>query len=592
MLLLILVQLIISNALTYFKDRSIYYSRFLMLSLLQIIFLIIINKNIIVLSKNIGFFCNTYFYNFNLYIFTIFIIIILFLILNLNSFYPRKLNIKSYLTFLFNVNFYFKYSKSNILKKVWNQFNILEYSLILLFTIIGSILLMYSNDLISIFLSLELQSYGLYIISTIYKNSELSTFSGLSYFLLGGLSSCIILLGQSLIYINTGNTSLDYIYILYNINNEIYNKYFENSYNFLDYIYMIKNLEYNPYETYWYNIEYNMQYFFIIITIGFLFKISAAPFHFWAPDVYDGVPTIVTTFIAIIPKISILIFLSDIIRYTSLSFLEINWINNLLISSILSLIIGSVLGLIQIRIKKLYAYSTISNIGFILLSLTINTTESIKSFIFYLIQYSIINLNTFIILYSIGFLINIKNENLIEKYNSPIQYIHQLKGFFYINPILSISFCISLFSFIGIPPLIGFYGKQMILSAALDNKNFFIVFLAILTSVISAIYYLSIIKEKFFYKPKYIIIYKNIKQGFNLTDILNSMYIFINYIMYQNKSLNNVKSLNIKYKNFNFTLSSSLSFIISIISLFSIFYIFIHERFIILINILSIPYIY
>jgi NADH-ubiquinone oxidoreductase chain 2 len=131
-------------------------------------------------------------------------------------------------------------------------------------------LIIYSGDLISLFLSIELQSYGLYIISSIYKNSELSNYSGLMYFLLGSLSSSIILLSIACIYYYIGNTNLNYIYIIYNLNNEIYIE-FNNNINF------IKNISY---QIYWYNILYNLHYFLILSSIGFLFKISAAPFHF------------------------------------------------------------------------------------------------------------------------------------------------------------------------------------------------------------------------------------------------------------------------------------------------------------------------
>jgi NADH-ubiquinone oxidoreductase chain 2 len=182
----------------------------------------------------------------------------------------------------------------------------------------------------------------------------------------------------------------------------------------------------------------------------------------------------------------------------------------LTISSLLSLIIGSILGLAQIRIKRLFAYSTISHIGFMLLALSINSVESIQAFLFYLTQYSICNLNAFIILISIGFTLffyikeTANNEELIDKELSPIQLTSQLKGYFYINPFLAICFAITIFSFVGVPPLIGFFGKQMVLSAALDNGYIFIALVAILTSVISAVYYLNIIKYVFFEKPKYL----------------------------------------------------------------------------------------
>lgn len=162
----------------------------------------------------------------------------------------------------------------------------------------------------------------------------------------------------------------------------------------------------------------------------------------------------------------------------------------------------------------MFAYSTISHIGFILLALTISSIESTQAFIFYLMQYSISNLNAFIIIVTIGFslydYVNYSKkggspDKLLDKYNSPLQLISQLKGYFYINPILSLSLAITIFSFVGIPPLIGFFAKQMVLSAALDNGYVFLSLIAILTSVIGAVYYLSIIKEIFFFgrSPQY-----------------------------------------------------------------------------------------
>jgi NADH-ubiquinone oxidoreductase chain 2 len=194
----------------------------------------------------------------------------------------------------------------------------------------------------------------------------------------------------------------------------------------------------------------------------------------------------------------------------------------------LSLIIGSILGLTQYRIKRLYAYSTISHIGFILLALSINNLESMQAFFFYIMQYSITNLNAFIILIAIGSSLyyhvstdNTIYNNLKDRNNSPIQLISQLKGYVNINPYLSISLAITLFSFIGVPPLLGFFGKQMILSAALDQGYIFITLIAILTSVISAVYYLVIIKSIFFDNT----LYKNRVRSIDVNSTKISMHL-------------------------------------------------------------------
>lgn len=167
----------------------------------------------------------------------------------------------------------------------------------------------------------------------------------------------------------------------------------------------------------------------------------------------------------------------------------------LLISSLLSLIIGTVVGLAQTKIKRLLAYSTISHVGFILLALVINTEQSTESLIFYIIQYSLTNLNTFLIIIALGYIIM---PSIINNYgrsnNTDINYITELKGQFFSNPILSLSLSVCLFSMAGIPPLIGFFAKQFVLYSAIQNGYYFISIVAILVSVISASYYLKIIK--------------------------------------------------------------------------------------------------
>jgi NADH-ubiquinone oxidoreductase chain 2 len=232
------------------------------------------------------------------------------------------------------------------------------------------------------------------------------------------------------------------------------------------------------------------------------------------------------------------------------------------------LIIGTVVGLTQFRIKRLFAYSTISHVGFILLALSISSIESIQAFIFYLIQYSISNLNAFIILVTIGFSLyyyisdDKEYGNLLDKNNSPIQLISQLRGYFYINPMLSLSLAITIFSFVGIPPLVGFFAKQMVLSAALDNGYIFLSLIAILTSVIGAVYYLNVIKEIFFFSSKY-------KINPALKDISFNGNIF-------NK--NNVLIESVKFNYKNIIISSPMAITISIITLIILLFIFMNKE--------------
>jgi len=315
----------------------------------------------------------------------------------------------------------------------YSRLEVKEYSFLLLFTVLGGSLLISSQNLISLYLSLELQSFSLYILSTSQIGSFKGTSGGLKYFLLGGLSSGFILLGCSLLYAYTGTLNLEHIFMIYSDN-------FTN--HFIDPC-------------------------LLILFAGLLFKVSAAPFHNWAPDVYSDVPTYSTTWLIVIAKLSILILMLLLIhnihtgidinhlnmweQYSSLNNFTLNssennselnfndnikrlellkssdslyeidnlrpfslwnpsysslglWTNILIISALLSLIIGTILGLSQSRIKRLFAYSTITHVGFLLIGLSLNSVTSIDAFIFYLIQYTISNLNLFFILVAWGYL--------------------------------------------------------------------------------------------------------------------------------------------------------------------------------------------
>ena len=550
MLISSLILLLVSNAVSLRRDKSILYSRVVIKSLIFSSLIALNSLHIRPLEKGIGIYGGLFNVTTFTQTFNIFIFLVSAIILTLTAFYPRKVYVEQYSSIYKLLTFKFLYNKNLISNKNGEQFRIIEYALIIVFILCGAAFLISTGDLISVFLSIELQSYGLYIICTLYRDSESATASGLTYFLLGGLSSCFILLGSSLLYANSGTTSLDNIYV----------------------IATISELGFYPmalYQAYYLNLA------LIIMFVGFLFKVSAAPFHFWSPDVYDGIPTIVTTYVAIIAKISIFAFFLELVYYTDYYFFDFSWKTILLLSSLLSLIIGSVLGLTQFRIKRLFAYSTISHVGFILLALSVHSVESIQSFIFYLLQYSISNLNAFIILVSMGFSLYIyvyedkeDRENLIDKNNSPVQLINQVKGYFHINSFIAISFAITIFSFIGIPPVIGFFAKQMILSAALDNGYIFMALIAIITSVIGAGYYLNLIKQIFFYKENY-----EINPSINnigLTGYIMPYYSF-------GKNMNSNKEYTL-FKPKNISINSALSSSISIITLLLILFIYMPEE--------------
>ena len=517
--------LLLSNGLTVRPDTSILYSRIGLLIIFYSIVSTTLSFQITYLQKGIGLYGGLFNATCITHSFQIFILLVCGIILLMTAFYPRKKYKGDSSTM---INIFFKKVKQykNIINKMSEQFTIIEYALIVIFVITGATLLISSGDFASLYLCLELQSFSLYIISAMHRNSESSTGSALTYFLLGGLSSCFILLGIALIYANSGLTNLDGIYSI------------------------ISDSESYLYFSTWYIHTY-VFYSFLLISVGFLFKIAAAPFHWWSPDVYDGVPTIVTTFIAILGKISILILFLELVHYSSSlldSSLQLySWVTSLSISCFFSLIIGTVLGLTQIRIKRLLAYSTISHLGFMLLALIVHNTESYQAFLFYVMQYFLTNLNAFLAIIGIGFSLYLyytnqsENNNLSEKNNSPIQLISQLKGYFSINPVLAFCLVISMFSFVGLPPLAGFFAKQMVLTTALDNNKTILVLLAILTSVIGAVYYLFVIKTIYFdkteYKKSYVYLEVSLSNYLSISLAILSLLI-LSFILIPNESLN------------------------------------------------------
>lgn len=525
MLLTFLSCLLFSNGLTFRPDTSILYNRVGLIILLYSLFSALTSFRLTYLGKGVALYGGLFNITIITLNFQIFILIISLFILSMSSFYPRKKCINNsvslYDTLLESTREY-----EGIINKTSEQFTIIEYALIALFTLSGATLLISSADLASIYLCIELQSFSLYIISSLHRNSESSTGSALTYFLLGGLSSCFILLGIALIYANSGLTNLDGIFSI------------------------ISDSEKFTYYSAWYSHTYFF-YSLLLISAGLLFKIAAAPFHWWSPDVYDGVPTVVTTFIAILGKIAILILFLELVHYTSSLFYSTtqfySWTASLSMSCFFSLVIGTILGLSQSRIKRLLAYSTISHIGFILLALIVHTLDSYQAFMFYIIQYILTNLNVFMLLIAMGLSLYLyytdtaEFNNLPEKNNSPIQLIKQLKGYFTINPTLSLCLVITMFSFIGLPPLVGFFGKLMALTSALDNGKILLVLVAVLTSVIGAVYYLNVIKTIYFensdYVKSYVYVEISLSNVFSITlGGLNLMVVL--FILMPNEILN------------------------------------------------------
>ena len=335
-----------------------------------------------------------------------------------------------------------------------------EFFFLILLSLTGILILISSRNIISMYLSLELQSVCLYILAAYRKYDIRSSESGIKYFIIGALSSGILLYGLSIIYAFTNATDF------YEISKSI-NLSLENDENFL-----ILNVG------------------FIFILCGLFFKIAVVPFHMWAPDVYEGSPTSITAYFTTVPKIGAIGFLIKFLNIPFESYSDA-WFQILYFVSIVSMILGSVAAVNQNNIKRLLAYSSINHMGFILIGVLTGNEIGIKSVQLYISIYMVSILGIFTSLLCLKdkinghYLENIKNFSGLAKQNS----------------FLSFSFAILLFSLVGLPPLSGFFAKLYILISAVESKLYFLAIIAIITSIISAYYYLKIVKIIFFDKP-------------------------------------------------------------------------------------------
>ena len=325
----------------------------------------------------------------------------------------------------------------------------IEYPVLLLSSILGMMVMISSNDLIVFYMGLELQSLSLYVLASFNTKNLLSSESGVKYFVLSALSSGLLLYGCSLIY------------------------GFSNSTNF---ILIAENLN---------SSNYGLTFGIVFILVGLAFKISAVPFHMWAPDVYQGSPTSVTICFAVLPKIAAL---TVFIRFLYIPFINLidQWQMIIVFLSIASMLFGAIAAIGQKNLKRLIAYSSIGHMGYALAGLSVGSNEGIQSAIAYISIYLIMNLAFFSCLFMIR-----KSENYFEN-------IEDLTGLSKNHPILSISLLIVLFSLAGIPPLAGFFAKFYIFMAVIEQSMYFLAVIGLLSTVIAAYYYLRIIKIIYF----------------------------------------------------------------------------------------------
>jgi len=325
----------------------------------------------------------------------------------------------------------------------------IEYPVLLLSSILGIMVMISSNDLIVFYMGLELQSLALYVLASFNRKNLLSSESGVKFFVLSALSSGLLLYGCSLIY------------------------GFSNSTNF---VLIAENLN---------SSSYGLTFGIVFILVGLAFKISAVPFHMWAPDVYQGSPTSVTLFFAVLPKIAAL---TVFIRFLYIPFINMidQWQMIVVFLSIASMLFGAIAAIGQKNLKRLIAYSSIGHMGYALAGLSVGSNEGIQSAISYISIYLVMNLAFFSCLFMIR-----KSENYFEN-------IEDLSGLSKNHPILSISLMIVLFSLAGIPPLAGFFAKFYIFMAVIEQSMYFLAVIGLLSTVIAAYYYLRIIKIIYF----------------------------------------------------------------------------------------------
>jgi len=364
--------------------------------------------------------------------------------------------------------------------------NSYEYYLLVLLAVLGLMLLTSSYDLISAYLAIEMQSLSFYALAAFKRKSAFSTEAGLKYFILGAFSSGLILFGSSLIYGFTGVTNFDHMYCLLNealwgLNNSHHEHFFE---------------------LYSYNSALIMANAFL--AVGFLFKLAAAPFHMWAPDVYEGAPTSSTSIFAVVPKMAVFVLFARIFQNSFFS--DIYWWQSIIIfCAISSVLIGSLVTLKQRKIKRLIAYSAISHVGYLLIAFSLGTFMGLQSLFFYILIYMITGICIWSIIMS------------VELQSDPSRNISDLSLLVKANPILAITLSIALFSLAGVPPLAGFYAKIQVFLASIESCLYFIAIIGILSSVISTFYYIRIIKTVYFEKVSVWHFYQPISQINSIT---------------------------------------------------------------------------
>lgn len=412
------------------------------------------------------------------------------------------------------------------------KLNNFELQTLILISSVSMLFLISSVDFISIYLAIECQSLCFYVMAGLKRESEFSTEAGLKYFLLGAFSSGILLFGLGLQYGFTGTTnfselskiflSIHEVWKVDHVDSSVFSEIVPSSLISLSPELPASSLTASSTRR---GCELGM----IFVLVGFLFKLSAVPYHMWAPDVYEGAPTSVTAFFAIVPKVSILAICLRFCSIACYGFI-LSWQKILILSSILSMILGALAALAQNKIKRLLAWSSIGHVGFLLAAIVCGTVEGNQAVVFYIVIYTIMTISLFQVVLcplrrekinsfgsssnslATASLMHSSNkefqptriDNLStrdESDNQQLKYTTDLAFLSQSSPILAMTIMITMFSIAGIPPLAGFFSKAFLLFATISAEQFALAIVVIISSVVSCFYYIRIVKIMYFEPP-------------------------------------------------------------------------------------------
>ncbi len=334
-----------------------------------------------------------------------------------------------------------------------------EFPVLMLFATLGMLMMVSANDLIALYLGLELQSLSLYVIAAFRRDTLRSTEAGLKYFVLGALSSGMLLYGSSMVYGFAGSTGFEDLASVFAAAAEA---------------------ETAP--------SLGIIFGLVFVIAGLAFKVSAVPFHMWTPDVYEGAPTPVTAFFATAPKIAAMALFVRVMLAPFGDLID-QWQQIIIFVSIASMVLGAFAAIYQTNIKRLMAYSSIGHIGYALVGLAAGTEEGVRGVAVYLAIYVVMNLGTFAVILAM-----VQKERMVEG-------IEDLKGLSKTHPMMALALAAFMFSMAGVPPLAGFFGKLYVFMAAIDAQLYTLAVIGVLTSVVGAFYYLRIVKLMYFDEP-------------------------------------------------------------------------------------------